>query len=135
MLLTYQELVKVLGLSILQILIYVFGAFLFSILLILKVEETIDLSWLVVFAPLFTADGLAAYFAVIVFIRYFISPSRNIRKGIYTSLLNVIMYVLLLICKILLVQRLEGANTTFTVATIPLILLMQIFVIKSCCKD
>ena len=135
MLLTYQELVKVLGLSILQIVIYAFGTLVFSILLALKVEETANLSWFVIFSPLFAADGLAAYFAVIVFIRYFGSPSRILRKGIYTSLLNIIFYLLLLISKILLVQRLEGANTTFTVATIPFILLMQIFVIKSCCKD
>ena len=47
---------------------------LFSVLLVLKVEAVLpdSTSWFIVFAPLFSSDGINAYFCIIVFIRQYL---------------------------------------------------------------
>ena len=46
----------------------------FSVLLVLKVESVFpdSTSWFLVFAPLFSSDGINAYFCIIVFIRQYL---------------------------------------------------------------
>ena len=46
----------------------------FSVLLVLKVEGVFpdSTSWFLVFAPLFSSDGINAYFCIIVFIRQYL---------------------------------------------------------------
>ncbi len=71
MLFTLRELLRWLGVSVFELLTLSVCLLVFSVLLTLKVESGVleNLNWFWIFAPLFVADAINAYFSVIVFIR------------------------------------------------------------------
>jgi len=70
MLFRQSELLRWFGISVFEIWIWLLSLTVFSVLLVLKVEEVLSpsTSWFLVFSPLFVSDGINAYFCIIVFI-------------------------------------------------------------------
>ena len=87
MLFRQKELLRWLGVSVFEIWIWLVSLTVFSVLLTLKLENYLlppNLSWFVVFSPLFICDGLNAYFCIIVFIRQYLD--REFRNALLRAL-------------------------------------------------
>ncbi|RZF35759.1 hypothetical protein LSTR_LSTR012057 [Laodelphax striatellus] len=75
-----RELIQWLGLTLFEIWIDLIAILIFTVLMAIKLEEQdTSLTWWIVFAPLFTADAMNAYFCTIVLIRMYL---ESIYKGI-----------------------------------------------------
>ena len=80
MLFTLKEATRLIGCSPLEILIHAVSLLVFSILATLKVDGGYSgLAWSVCFIPLFVADGLNAYFTLIIFVRFY--ASGNVKEA------------------------------------------------------
>lgn len=131
MIFTLRELTRWFRLTVFEFSLMIIALFLFSILLALRLDERISISWWEVFIPLFACDGLIAYFDMIVFIRLYLEGEDEIAfKRIF---LNGAVILLLFIYKILLCQKLTGGNDLrYPVIHIPLFILAKGLLIRSC---
>ena len=106
MLLTLKEVVYLLGMTVFELWIYIISFIIFTIFLTLKLEQVWDISWWVIFTPLFTCNGLHAYFATIVFIRLYLD--QDLRVAALRLLWSGLLVALIFIFQILLCKKLEG---------------------------
>ena len=131
MIFTLRELTRWLRLTVFEFFLMIVSFFLFSILLALKLDGKISLSWWEVFFPLFACDGLIAYFDIIVFIRLYLASEDEI--AFKRIILNGAVILLLFIYKILLCQKLTGGNDLkYPVIHTPLFILAKGLLIRSC---
>lgn len=131
MIFTLKELTRWLRLTVFEFSLMIIAAFLFSILLVLRLDGKIFISWWEVFIPLFVCDGLIVYFDTIVFIRLYLEGEDEI--AFKRVILNGAVVLLLFIYKILLCQKLTGANDLrYPVIHIPLFILAKGLLIRSC---
>lgn len=131
MLFTLRELARWFRLTVFEFLLMIIAAFFFSILLALKLEQVLSLSWWTVFIPLFTCDGLVAYFDAIVFIRMYYAEEDEI--AFKRLILNGAVLLLLFIYKILLCRKLTGgSDLQYSVIHTPIFILMFGLLIRSC---
>jgi len=105
MLFTLKELTKLIGCSVFEILVHLISLFVFSILVTLKVEGIVLLSWAVCFIPLFCADALNAYFTLIVFVRFY--AIKDVKPAGFRTLWSLLNITLLFTTKLLICQNLE----------------------------
>lgn len=131
MIFTLKELTKWLQVTIFEFTMILLSVLVFSILLVLKLEELIDISWWSVFIPLYTCDTLMVYFDLIVFINlYLVSEKRLAVKRI---ILNGVILLLVVIYKVLLCQQLEGTrNMNFANIHAPVFLLFFFLLMRAC---
>ena len=131
MIFTRRELTRWLRLTIFEFVLMITSFFLFSILLALKLDGQISLSWWEVFIPLFACDALVAYFDIIVFIRLYLANEDEV--AFKRIIVNGSVILLLFIYKILLCQRLSGGNDLrYPVIHIPIFILAKGLLIRSC---
>ncbi len=110
----------------------ILAALIFSILLALKLEDLLSISWWTVFVPLFACDALVAYFDAIVFIRMYLDGELEV--ALKRVILNGCVLLLLSIYKILLCQKLTGKNDLqYSVIHTPIFILMFGLIIRSTC--
>ena len=69
MLLTLKEIISWTQMSAFELFLHLVSVVVFTVLLALRVEGDLELSWSTVFAPLFICDGLSTYLCLIRFIR------------------------------------------------------------------
>lgn len=128
---TRREIIRWLGLTAFEITLQLIAVFVFSILVVVKVEGILIQSWWTVFIPLFTYDGLGAYFCVILFI-------RTLHKGRYkAAFMNLISSACILICKFLweflLCQKLNKENSlSYSEVFAPIFILLQLIMVRGC---
>ena len=126
-----KELVRWFGVTVFEIWMNLAALLIFSILAVLKHEEMITSSWWLVFVPLFTCDGLNAYFCIIVFIRMY--KEKDYRSAGLRLLSSLLCLVCFFICKFLFCQKLNNEEVyshseVFAPAFIPFVAMM----IKAC---
>lgn len=132
MFLTLKDLVRWFGMTAFEIWMHVVSLLVFSVLITLKQEGGAEMSWWTAFTPLFVADGVNAYFCIIVFIRQYQDYSlRTAGVRLFSSLL---CFSLLFVFKFLLCQKLSDrysglSHIEVTAPLFPLLLLLQI---RSC---
>ena len=115
-----------------EIWIHLVSIFIFSILAVLKHEEVLtSASWWSVFTPLFVADGLNAYFCMIVFIRQY--KEEDLRQAGLRFFFSILSFSLLFTLKFLLCQKVSSsAILTHTEVIAPVFPLLVILSIRSC---
>lgn len=140
-----SELVLWLGLSEFEIFIHLLGTLIFTILLAVRIGATSlaippvpptifgqPLDWYGVFAPLFGADVMNGYFAIIVGIRMYIAHD-NKRKGLHRLLWSTKCLVLVGVFKYLLCLKLAGTqNLDYSEVFAPVFVLLQLVAVRAC---
>ncbi|XP_053328327.1 transmembrane protein 203 [Spea bombifrons] len=132
MLFSLRELVQWLGFAQFEVFIHVLALFVFSVLLALRVDGFVGLSWWLVFTPLFAADGLSTYFTTIVTVRLFQDGEK--RQAVLRLLWILTLLSLKFVFEILLCQKLSG-NTKelwFGLILSPAFILLQLAMIRAC---
>ena len=128
---TLKEILRWLGVTIFEIFTYFVAFLVFTVLLTLKVEGGIDWSWFLVFAPLFAADALNAYFSVIVFIRAYIDG--HFKTALVRGLWSLFTVLLLFLFKYFQCLKLGGGTALeYSEVLSPVLILLQFFLIRSC---
>ncbi|XP_002732732.1 transmembrane protein 203-like [Saccoglossus kowalevskii] len=131
MIFTLKEVVMWLGVTAFELWINLVTILIFSILLALKLESVVDMTWWEVFIPLFTCDGLNAYFCAIVFIRLWID--RDLRTAGLRAVWSALVLIMVFIFEMLLCQRLEDENNlSFSLIMSPVFILLQMLMIRAC---
>jgi hypothetical protein len=132
MFLALKDLVRWFGLTAFEIWIQLVAIFVFSILVVLKLEGFASMSWWSTFTPLYVSDGLNTYFCVIVFIRQY--QDYAFRPAGLRLLSSLLCFSLLFVFKFLLCQKLSDrfSGLTHTEVIAPLFPLLVILSIRSC---
>ena len=117
-----------------EMFINLFGILIFSILLCVKYDfnaTNSSFKWIYVFLPLFLIDILQTYFNFIVFLRLY--REHELKTAILHFIFRSIVLLLKFLFKILLYLSIDGDITIkFAYITLPIFLLLTIFLFKSC---
>jgi len=133
MLFRQSELLRWFGVSAFEIWIWLLSLGVFSVLLVLKVESVFpdSTSWFLVFAPLFSSDGINAYFCIIVFIRQYLY--QEFSNAPLRTLWSLLVIVLLFGFKYLLCQKLnDSIKLEYSEVMSPIFILLQLVMIRAC---
>lgn len=131
MIFTLRELVKWLGLTMIEILLNLVAITVFSVMATLKLENQIAMSWWTTFVPMFICDGLNAYFCVIVFIRQHLEGMY--KAAALRSSWSFIQLLLVFLFKLLLCLKLEGQkNLVYSEVLAPLFILLMLIMVRAC---
>ncbi|XP_047228885.1 transmembrane protein 203 [Girardinichthys multiradiatus] len=133
MLFSLKELVQWLGFATFELFLHLLALLVFSMLVALKVD-LFQVSWWLVFIPLFTADGLSTYFTAIVSIRLYQENEK--RLAVLRLLWVLTVLSLKLVCEVLLCQKLAGQEQArdlwYGLIVSPLFILLQLLMIRAC---
>lgn len=128
---TLKELVRWLHMTAFELWLQVMSVLMFSILAVLKYEGVLTVSWWIIFVPLFTCDGLNAYFCIIVLIRQYME--MDLKTASVRFLTSALYLILLFLFKLLLCQRLSGQKDISSSEVVgPLFVLLQIVMVRAC---
>jgi hypothetical protein len=131
MLSTLEELVKWLGMTVFEIWLNLVSILVFTIVLCLKLEGAMSTSWWNVFVPLFLADGLNAYFCIIVFIRMY--KDGQYKKATARLASSVVCLVCIFVFKLLFCQKLSSQNSlSFSEVFASVFVALQILLVRAC---
>lgn len=126
-----QELGQWLGVTAYEIWVWLSSLSVFTILLSLKCDGEMDLSWWAVFSPLFIGDALNAYFVVTVFIRLYIA--KRVRPATLRTLWSLLQLVLVFLFEFLLCWKLhDPTQFEYSEVMAPLFILSQFIMIRAC---
>lgn len=131
---TIEELVRWLGLTVFEIWINLISFLIFTILLALKYDPTIDIhsiNWWMIFFPLFAGDALNAYFCIIIFIRMLLETTLkfSLLRVLWSGTFLLMMFLFkFLLCKRLLGQVSLDYSEVFT----PIYILLQLIAVRAC---
>ncbi|KAL4223928.1 hypothetical protein ACF0H5_017390 [Mactra antiquata] len=132
MYLTLKQLVSWLGMTAFEICVHLVSIFVFTILIVLKIEQFWSMTWWQVFIPLFVADGVNTYFCIIVFIRQYLDYAlKQAGLRLFSSLL---CFSFLFVFKFLLCQKLsdDHIGLTYPQVSAPLFPLWLLLCVRSC---
>jgi len=130
---TLKELGQWLGVTAYEIWIWLVSLAVFTVLLSLKCDysEKYDMSWWIVFSPLFVGDALNAYFIITVFIRMHIE--KKLRAATFRTLWSLVQLVLVFLFEFLLCWKLvEPTHFAYSEVLAPLFILSQLIMIRAC---
>ncbi|KAK1155604.1 transmembrane protein 203-like [Acipenser oxyrinchus oxyrinchus] len=132
MLFSLRELVQWLGFATFEMFLHLLALTVFSLLVVLKADGFARLSWWVVFAPLFSADGLSTYFTAIVSVR--LCQEGEKRLAVLRLFWVVTVLSLKFVCEILLCQKLQERSRElwFGLIVSPVFILLQLLMIRAC---
>jgi hypothetical protein len=132
MFLTLKELVRWFGMTAFEIWVHLVTIFIFSILVVLKQEGVLHLTWWSTFSPLYFADGLNTYFCIIVFIRQY--QDYAFRPAGLRLISSLLCCSLLFVFKFLLCKKFSerSSRLSHTEVIAPLFPLLVILSIRSC---
>ncbi|GAA6078412.1 transmembrane protein 203 [Tachysurus ichikawai] len=134
MLFSLRELVQWLGFATFELFLHLAALLVFSVLVALRMDLLINLSWWLVFVPLFAADGLSTYFTAIVSIRLYQEGEE--RLAVLRLLWVLTVLSLKLVCEVLLCQKLAEHEQTrdplYGLVVSPLFVLLQLLMIRAC---
>ncbi|KAJ8260613.1 hypothetical protein COCON_G00163360 [Conger conger] len=134
MLFSLRELVQWLGFATFELFLHLAALLVFSVLVALRSDLLLGMSWWLVFVPLFAADGLSTYFTAIVSIRLYQEGER--RLAVLRLLWVLTVLSLKLVCEVLLCQKLaeqeQARDLWFGLIVSPLFILLQLLMIRAC---
>jgi len=133
MIFTLKELTKLIGCSVFEILIHVISVLVFSVFVTLKIDGNFgdSLSWTSCFIPLFCADGLNAYFCLIIFIRLY--KIKDLKQAGFRTLWSLLNITLIFVSKLLVCQNLEKiVKIKYGEALAPFFVILTLLVFKGC---
>ncbi|XP_065219894.1 transmembrane protein 203 isoform X1 [Planococcus citri] len=134
MMFTIEEFSQWLGLTQFEILIQTICLLVFTGLLTYHIDfmngdVTSNIWW--IFAPLFAANVINAYFCVIVFIRTCLE--RTFKSAIFRALWSSTVIGILMLFEYMLCQKLIGGNSLDTSEVVsPILLLLQLLAVRAC---
>lgn len=134
MLFSLRELVQWLGFATFELFLHLTALLVFSVLVALRVDQLLTMSWWLVFVPLFSADGLSTYFTAIVSIRLYQEGEE--RLAVLRLLWVLTVLSLKLVFEVLLCQKLaeheQTADPLYGLVVSPLFVLLQLLMIRAC---
>jgi len=131
MLFTLKELQKWLQITIFEIALMLTSLLVFTILVALKLENIISITWWEIFIPLYVSDTLMVYFDFIVFIKLYLVGEKSL--AVKRIIVNGIIILLMIIYKVLLCQQLEHAREMkYAVIHSPLFIFIFFIMVRSC---
>lgn len=129
-----EELVRWLGLTVFEIWINLISFLLFTILLAVKYDPTIDIysiNWWMIFLPLFAGDALNAYFCIIIFIRMLLE--NTLKFSLLRVLWSGTFLLMTFLFKFLLCKRLLGqVSLDYSEVFTPVFILLQLIAVRAC---
>jgi len=131
MLFRQSELLRWFGISVFEIWVWLLSLTVFSVLLVLKVENFLSTSWFIVLSPLFVSDAINAYFCIIVFIRQYLY--QELSNAPFRTLWSLLVIVVLFGFKYLLCQKLnDSIKLEYSEVMSPIFILLQLVMIRAC---
>ena len=131
MLFTLQELNQWLGITVYEIAVWLSSIIVFSILLTLKLDVDVEMSWWLVFTPLFVGDALNGYFIIIVCIRMYVT--RKMRPALLRTGWSLVQLFLIFLFQFLLCWKLTDPHMfDYSEVMSPLFILSQFIMIRGC---
>lgn len=131
---TIEELVRWLGLTVFEIWINLIALLLFTILLAINYDPTIEVynnNWWMIFFPLFAGDALNAYFCVIIFIRMLLE--MTLKYSFLKISWSGTFLLMTFLFKFLLCRRLLGQlSLDYSEVFAPLYILLQLIAVRAC---
>lgn len=129
-----EELVRWLGLTVFEIWINLISLLLFTILLAVKYDPTVDvysINWWMIFLPLFAGDALNAYFCIIIFIRMLLE--NTLKFSLLRVLWSGTFLLMTFLFKFLLCKRLLGqVSLDYSEVFTPVFILLQLIAVRAC---
>lgn len=131
MFLTLEEVIKWIGISLFEIWLHLTCILVFTVLVVLRLEQTTTTSWWNVFIPLFLADGLDAYFCLVVFIRTW--KSGNSRAAWLRLISSVQMLVCLFVSEFLFCKKLTNVTSiSYSETFAAIFIALQLLMVRAC---
>jgi len=128
---TLQELGHWLGVTAYEIGVWVTSVTIFTILLCIKCDTESDLTWWVVFSPLFVGDAVNAYFVCTVFIRMYVE--KKAKPAVLRILWSLFQLFLVFLFEFLLCWKLSEPNHfEYSEVMSPLFLLSLFIMVRAC---
>lgn len=131
---TIDELVRWLGLTVFEIWINLISILLFTILLAVKYDPTLEVydnEWWMIFFPLFAGDALNTYFCIIIFIRMLLE--MTLKFSFMRISWSAIFLLMTFLFKFLLCKRLLGqVKLDYSEVFAPLFILLQLIAVRAC---
>lgn len=135
MYLTLGHIVRWSAISVLELFIHTVALTIFLVLTLLREEKVVDISWWIVFLPLFIADGLVVYFSLIVSMRLYFEDDSGytLKTAIFRFITAFTAQSMIFICQLFSCQKLSGdKNYSYTEVFAPILILLHIFTIRAC---
>lgn len=139
MYLSLDEIVQWIGLTVFEIWVNLLSLLIFLVILTLKLDSAYlsvymslpSITWWNVFTPLFIADGLNAYFCVIILIRtHFIG---NYKEAFVRASWSTTFLMFYFLFKLLLCRKLTGySQLSYTEVLCPIFILFQLIAVRAC---
>jgi len=128
---TLKELLQWFGMTVFEMWISLSSILVFTILLALRFEGLLQVSWWAIFSPLLISDTLNAYFCVIVFIRMYLDGTY--KSAILRAMWSFSLIGSLFMFKFLLCKKLEGSLTLeHSEVMTPVFILLKFIIIRAC---
>jgi ribonuclease P/MRP protein subunit RPP20 len=133
MIFSLKEITLWLGITLFEIWVGLISILVFVIMLGLRADDgpLSSLSWWMVFCPLFVANGLNAYFCIIVLIRMYLDglyKTAILRASWSFALLSLIFVFQFLLCR----KLVNANNFEYTEIMTPLFIILQLIAIRAC---
>lgn len=121
-----------LGLSPFELSLQVISVLATTILIPLKMEKDVDITWWTVLSPIWIANAMWLYFRFIVYLRIYFHFSRSLRQGGLQSLVWTIAATSLLFAfEMLLCQHLEHMRHRLSTVLVPIFILISFLLVRS----
>ncbi|KAE8750944.1 hypothetical protein FOCC_FOCC002373 [Frankliniella occidentalis] len=125
---SWKEIVAVLGMTLFEVWVHVTSVVVFLTLVTLQLDGVIDQSWWTIFVPLFVADAMNAYFAMIVAIRLHLNETNPIKRSAWSF----VALALLFSFKVMLCKKLSGSQTLdYSEIMSPIFIFLQLVVVRT----
>lgn len=125
---SWKEIVACLGMTLFEVWVNVTSLIFFLALVALQIDGFIKQSWWTIFTPLFVADALNAYFAIIVAIRLHLYETNPIKRSAWSF----VALTLLFAFKLMLCKKLSGSSSLeYSEVMSPIFILLQLLVVRT----
>ena len=130
--LSLKEVAEWLGVSPFELSLQLFSLLVTSILIPMKLEEDITVTWWTVLAPIWITNGMWIYFRLIIYLRLHFHYTSRRHRGILKFFWIISFTALLISFEMLLCQHLEHSKYTLTTVFIPVFIVLGLLLIRSC---
>ncbi|ESO07734.1 hypothetical protein HELRODRAFT_75869 [Helobdella robusta] len=133
MFLSYDKVSKVLGMTMYELWINLVCILLSSVLLVLKLEDVLEMSWFIVFTPMFVCSGLLAYLIIIMYIRSLQSRSISRQSATFKMFFSSFFTIALFSFYLLVCLKLNNlSHLSFSIILTPLYLALVVSIFQVC---
>uniref|UniRef100_A0A6A7G1V4 Transmembrane protein 203-like n=1 Tax=Hirondellea gigas TaxID=1518452 RepID=A0A6A7G1V4_9CRUS len=133
MLFTVEEITRWLGITVLELFIFLVSVTMTIVLVMLHCTGDLphSTSWLLIMSPMFVSDALNTYFCIIVLIRMYLYSM--LRPASLRAMWSTAVIGLNFIFKFLLCRKLEDPGSLeFSAVLSPVFIILQLIMIRAC---